>query len=325
MHGASSAGRACIIVGFCSELLGLTDGVCRGRGETSRFSKRSSVQVSEGVHGVHVSEGRLVAFGSKRGGKSDRGSVPRGGDDGEPNVPLSPRTPISAGGARSAQGTVPSECLLPLPTGRMLRPVNCLRPASSVGIGQEWARAKQKPSGIEDRLVSARSRCGQVAPSYFAVRGCCLACSIAVPGRRRYHLSFCLHVSNGETIAVLHSSCKNQSRFDISSVRLECGLRQLWREMKRLTDATLSTSQDEVRESVGRSDKPLKGLFFSTLLRGKSLKGSRLDTLKKDEYTIYTNHLSSASRLGSAHENAHAWYDPTSACTVSIASCSPSS
>ena len=57
MHGASSAGRVCTIVGFCSELLGLTDGVCWGRGETSRFSKRSSVQVSEGVHGVHVSEG----------------------------------------------------------------------------------------------------------------------------------------------------------------------------------------------------------------------------------------------------------------------------
>ena len=261
--------------------------------------------------------------------------MPRGSDDGEPNVPLSPRAPISAGGARSAQGTVPSECLLPLPTGRMLRPVNCLRPASSVGIGQEWARAKQKPSGIEDRLVSARSRCGQVAPSYFAVRGCCLACSIAVPGRRRYHLSFCLHVSNGETIAVLHSSC-NPSRFDISSERLECGLRRLpvstcanqcnfiiKNETSDRCDAL--TSQDEVRESVGRSDKPLKGLFFSTLLRGKSLKGSRLDTLKKDEYTIYTNHHSSASRLGSAHENAHAWYDPTSACTVSIASCSPSS
>jgi len=152
--------------------------------------------------------------------------VPRGGDDGEPNVPLSPRAPISAGGARSVQGTVPSECLLPLPTGRMLRPVKCIRLASSVGIGQEWARAKQKPSGIEDRLVSARSRCGQVAPSYFAVRGCCLACSIAVPGRRRYHLSFCLHVSNGETIAVLHSSC-NPSRFrtDIPSQGPLCGLR----------------------------------------------------------------------------------------------------
>ena len=152
--------------------------------------------------------------------------MPRGGDDGEPNVPLSPRAPTGAAAARSVQGTVPSECLLPLPTGRMLRAVSCIRPASSVGFGQEWARAKLKPSGIEDRLVSARNRCGQVAPSYFAVRGCCLtACSIAEPGRRRYHLSFCFHVSNGETIAVLHSSCKpSRFRFDIVPQHV-CGLR----------------------------------------------------------------------------------------------------